>query len=43
MVWHTTDTLADIESGGYMGMALFIAKLFLVFIASLPKINGVRS
>lgn len=44
MVWHTTNTLADIESGeGHMGMALSLAKLFLVFIESQPKINGVRS
>lgn len=26
-----------------MGMALSLAKLFLVFIESQPKINGVRS
>lgn len=37
MVWHTTDTLADIESGGNMGMALSTAKLFLVFVASQSK------
>lgn len=44
MEWHTTNTLADIESGGgHMGMALSLAKLFLVFIESQPKINGVRS
>lgn len=44
MVWHTTITLADLESGGgHMSMAFSIAKLFLVFIESQPKINGVRS
>lgn len=43
MIWHTANTLADIESGGDMGMALSIAKLFLVFIETERKINGVRS
>lgn len=37
MAWHTTDILVDIESGEHMGVALSIAKLFLVVIASHPK------
>lgn len=37
MAWHTTDIVVDIESGEHMGMALSIAKLFLVVIASQPK------
>jgi len=37
MAWHTTGILVDIESGEHMGMALSIAKLFIVVIASQPK------
>lgn len=37
MAWHTNDILVDIESGEHMGMALSIAKFFLVVIASQSK------